>query len=509
MADESVTYKVVLEGDAAGGSGVKQVVEDIGASAAKSTESLQAVKDLSAAANQAGESLAKVGDISGPTDKSNLSLRGMRETLSAVDQAAHGSAIGLGKAIEGIVKMSGASDDAQKNIASLTSKLGAIGVGFGIGSSIGDAIYKNIVTPIWDAIDAHQALNDPAREAYESVNKVRDALIEANSAKLADVKKEAEALKETLKATAEEADLVKKSLDEVNKAKFALEQSRIANQEARGQITPVEAKQQTVDLQKVADLNALLEKEAEAIKNYEAAKGTFGESSDVTQSLKQVVDSFNMQFETLFQSYQTKGIELGAESKKLLEQIEQAIKAKEADIAIDKGNLAVAQKSLNPAAQGEELANLQQDEALLTQLKEQAARIRATMGESIKMVTDSFQEGTLAYSTAMSEATGVWRLSLDEQTEQVTAAADTIGKDVEGAGKVFTEKVTGATGSMTSAIDTMGKTVVGGLESAIRSIETLASSIESMKARMASTEALAASAAADSSLALSQVKNAR
>jgi len=508
MADQSLQIEISVGADLSGATASVQALDQVKTSAKELDTVLSPVRQPPKFVDTEQFKIYAAGarEVGSAADDSAIRLGTMREAMQGLNGAANGSAIGLARAIEGIAKISGATGPALAAIEALAQKLGAAGVGLGIGSAIGDAIYQNIVTPVWDAIDAYEQLNDPVAQAYEAAKNLNREILATRSLKLREVIVEIDGVKTALEESEKQAEETKRAIADLVQSEAKLEEARVRNAEASGKITSTEAQALLSEIRYRTEITTLLEKQALA--QEKLAKIPLSNSVGYRDQ-EAVVAKANTDVETAKVNRQTSEIEIGGQARKDIQDLLAAIKVQESRVTEARSRIEPARQTGSNSALQTAITDAQQQEIILNSLRAQAARIQSTMGEAVRIFESSVvSTGKDAGGALGSAATEIKAAG----TVFVTAAA-AVSKDVQTAGQTATAAVSTSTGQVTGSIIQMGQDVSGALSimgtQITSTLQALVVQVNKVTQSVAASQRTADAAYSLSQLSLSQLKNSR
>lgn len=470
-----------------------------------------ALDDLKVSAGQAGTALGEMAmpekidtaALVAGTDKANLSLNEMRKVLGGLGAASQGSVMGLARATEGIGKLIGVSDEALRSLTKLSVQAAGILGAFEIGSAVGDSIYKNIVTPIWDAVEAHKTLGGALRGLYSDMKSAVNDVINPVQKLTAEEQKAWDAASKARKEIIAQHSAEKQGATEATAALEKLTAAKLKYDVATGKITPEEAKQQELSIAFEKEMASLMDKRL-AIQNKMNELFVAGkQGTSAFQKAQGELRTTDIDIQTAKTTHATAEIELGKESKKVLADLETAIKSQQGNVDAARGRLTEAQRSGGPVQQGEAYKDVQEQESLLNQLKAQFTKISGAMKSSLDTVASNV-------GSSLSDLETKVKSSSEGVTAAVSTAAANTKTELDTAASAATQAMNESTGKVSQSVTGMGQIVAGAITNMGGQLVSAVAAIkQSTDAQIAQLASQTQRANANASLALEQVKNSR
>ena len=520
MADERLDIEINIGQQ---GDGAQKAVADLNnvkAAAADAGDSLKTSADSFAQAQRdmahggLGELTDELTGASKAAKDADPSLQGLSTAISGMNQAARGgpdALFGLGRAA-GILK---------GDLANLAKQVGAVGAGLAVGFKVGDVIFKNMVSPIWDAVEAGkratQKFADDTAIAMSGIGRVkvnfegltkgldevREKIKEVEK-EAAEATKRAEAARKVDRAgvgareaelrLAEKRELIgagdNREMQAVIKAKYdeQVRQLKLAQEQSERDQRILELKDEYLNLS--SEEMALREKihqlertRAEAMSRYgsldsdaarkEAAGVAISAQSAIVPAQAELA-SLEQKLESLSQSIvETEKERSKAQSDATIatldsaekltsstRDLEKAIRDQEARVTAAQQALAGAQAGGDMAAQGAAYESLQAEQAMLDQFRGQ-----------LQAAQQIIREGGADLGTAVAEVGAAVRSSaatssaaLRESSADIVAVADAESGKVRAAGDSAKADLSGAADKVVQATDQATGRIGSGVE---------------------------------------------
>ena len=481
---------------------VKTAAEDAGRS----------IDSLNSAVSRANT--AALPDMSSPVDAAQTSsadatIDAMREKFKQLNEQIASSRKGIDGINTGIGKTGATAGRALPNIVAIATKLSAASAGWAIGSAVGDSIYKNIVTPIWDAVDKYRALHDEAGKAYEKQKDLNREILSLRSQKFTEVVAEIAGVTTSLVETAKQAEATRKALGTLRDAEADLDKAKVKYAETTGKITAIEAKAFTENIEYAQEMNRLmadLDKQNAKLADMYSREGPdsaeYRDQQAVTQAAWTRVQGGEI-------TKATSNVELGRESKKVIQDLEAAIKSQAAKVIEARDAVGPAGRSGSNTALQSALADVQKQEQLLSEMNSQLSRMQSTLGGYVQTFETTVESAGQDAGAALGSA----GTTIKTAGTEFVAATDAVKKDVETAGQAATAAVSGSTGSVVASIEQMGHDISGAVgimgTKIVSTTQALLAKVNSLSAEIQSVGAVANAARVESSLNSSQIKNMR